>query len=74
MQIKLKLTVIYFCPHRLVSEYHTNDGRIFFCEFPSKWFKDFNTTEATEVYIQPILKEPDLIWDGEKLIVSKHGG
>lgn len=66
----LRLVVVYDCPTRMVAEYHLSDGRIFFCDFlRGKWFTEFNTAEATEAHIMPVRESPDLVWDGERLIV-----
>ena len=69
--IKMWLKVTYFCPTRMVSEYHDDHDRVFFCEFPSRWFTHFDTKEADSATIFPEHEAPDLVYENGKLFAPE---
>ena len=72
-RIELRLAGIYFCPGRMVAEYHLSNGQILFCEplnmGPGKWFKEFNTAEAEEMHRFSTEGPPGLVYEDGKMEV-----
>ena len=78
MRGELRLVRIFSGPYILVSMYelsmpgHPKDGKYFFCQFPSTWFENFDTSKATETFEVARKEKPDLIYEDGKLIVVKQ--